>query len=228
MKLLSPDARPARGLAVCLALVAGYVDAYGLRAFATYVSFMSGNTTQTGTLLGQGQFTAAVTSALAIMAFVAGSVAGTWLSHTGWRHSRQFLFGLVALALAAVIALTQLGALDTAAGIATLSLAMGMANTTLSRVGGEPVSLTFVTGDLNRIGGHLAMAVRRTPLPEAQGPWDTHLRRAGLLASVWVSFLTGAVLCGAATAHLGVLALLLPLVILLALAACNPPSAADR
>jgi 3-hydroxyisobutyrate dehydrogenase-like beta-hydroxyacid dehydrogenase/uncharacterized membrane protein YoaK (UPF0700 family) len=194
------------------------VDGYGLRAFATYVSFMSGNTTQTGLLTGQGGLAAALPSALVIVFFVAGSFAGTWLTHSGRRHSRRLLFGVVASLLAVVLGLTQLGALDSAAGIGTLSLAMGMMNTTLSRVGGEPVSLTFVTGELNRIGSHLALALKRAPLQDAQGMWDTHLRRAGLLARVWAGFLAGAVLSGAATSCFGARALLPPSLLLLALA----------
>jgi uncharacterized membrane protein YoaK (UPF0700 family) len=42
--------------------------------------------------------------------------------------------------------------------IAMLSLVMGMMNPALSKVGAESVSLTFVTGTLSRIGGHLAAA----------------------------------------------------------------------
>jgi uncharacterized membrane protein YoaK (UPF0700 family) len=217
MKLLSPDARSERRLAVCLALIAGYVDAYALRVFATYVSFMSGNTTQTGALTGRGKLASALFPALAIAFFVAGSVAGAWLTLSGRRHSRWLLFGVVSTLLAVVIGLTQLGVLGAATGIATLSLAMGMLNTTLSRVGGEPASLTFVTGDLSRIGSHLALSARRAPLPDAQGQWDTHLHRAGLLARVWAGFLAGAALSGAATSYFGVLALLAPLLILLAL-----------
>ena len=95
---------------------------------------------------------------------------------------------------------------------------MGMMNTTLSHLGAEPMNLTFVTGTLNKLGRHLALAVKRATLPDAQGPWDTHLRRAGLLASVWAGFLTGAVLSGAANSCFGVRALLGPFLILLALA----------
>jgi uncharacterized membrane protein YoaK (UPF0700 family) len=218
MKLVSPDARTHRRLAVGLALVAGYVDAYGLLALGTYVSFMSGNTTQTGALAGQGRLAAALPSALAIVCFVGGSFAGTWLTQSGRRHARRLLFGVVSTLLAVVIGLTQLGVSDAAAGIATLGLAMGMVNTTLSRIGGEPVSLTFVTGDLNRIGSHLALAVKRAPLPDAGGPWDTHLRRVGVLASAWTGFLVGAALSGAATPYLGEHALLPPFLVLLALA----------
>jgi uncharacterized membrane protein YoaK (UPF0700 family) len=227
MKLLSPNARAERWLAGWLALVAGYVDAYGLRAFGTYVSFMSGNTTQTGALLGEGQFAAALPSGLALVCFVAGCGAGTWLAHSGRPQAPRLLYGAAATLLAAVIGITQLGALDAVAGIAVLSLAMGMVTTTLSRVGGEPVSLTFVTGDLSRIGSHLALALRRAPLPDAQGSWDTHLRRAGLLASVWAVFLVGAALSASATSYCGVLALLSPLLILLALALFAAPSASE-
>ena len=78
MKLLSPDARAERRLAICLALIAGYVDAYGVIALGAYVSFMSGNTTQTGLLTGQGKVVAALPSALAIVFFLAGVLAGTW------------------------------------------------------------------------------------------------------------------------------------------------------
>ncbi len=112
----------------------------------------------------------------------------------------------------------QPGALDANVGIAMLTLAMGLMNTTLSQIGAEPVNLTFVTGTLNKIARHLALAVRRAPLADAQGPWDTHLGRAGVMASVWAGFVTGAMVSGAATSHFGVWILLLPVLLLLALA----------
>ncbi len=204
-------------LAICLALIAGYVDAYGLIALGAYVSFMSGNTTQTGLLTGQGKVVAALPSAQAIAFFVAGVFAGTWLVHSGLRHSRRLLFGVVAAFLAMLISASQLGSLNAGVSIATLSLAMGLMNTTLSRVGAEPMNLTFVTGTLNKLGRHLALAVKRVPLPDAQGPWDTHFCRACLMASVWAGFLTGAVLSGAAEPELGVWTLLPPVLVLLAL-----------
>ena len=182
---------------------------------------MSGNTTQTGSLTGQGNVAAALPSALAIVFFLFGSFGGNWLTHSGLRHSGRLLFGAVATLLAVIIGITQLGMLDAEVGIAALSLAMGLMNTTLSRVGAEPVSLTFVTGTLiTSCAHHLAapLSVLRIALADAQGPsWDTHLRRAGLLASVWAGFLTGAVLSAAAIRYFGVWVLLAPLLILLAL-----------
>jgi uncharacterized membrane protein YoaK (UPF0700 family) len=93
-----------------------------------------------------------------------------------------------------------------------------MRNTTLSQVGGEAVSLTFVTGDLARIARHLAMAIIRAPVQGARGLWDTHVYRALIVTRVWGGFLTGALLSGAATPHFGVWVLLLPFLILLGLA----------
>jgi uncharacterized membrane protein YoaK (UPF0700 family) len=218
MKLQSPDVRAERRLAICLALMAGYVDAYGLVVLSTYVSFMSGNTTQTGAMTGQGNLAAALPSTVAIVFFVAGCFAGTWLIHSELRYSRQLLFGVAAALLAVVVGGTQLAPLDAEVCIATLSLAMGMMNTTLGKVGAEPVSLTFVTGTLNKLAQHLALAIRKVPLHNALGPWETHFSRAWLLASVWASFLTGAVLSGAAILYFGVWVLLAPFLILLALA----------
>lgn len=217
-ELLSPDARAERRLAVGLALIAGYVDAYGLLTFGTYVSFMSGNTTHAGLQTGQGKFAAVVPFGVAIVAFVAGAFAATWLAHCGLRRWRRLLYAVVALLLAVVIPLTRWGTPPATIDLAVLSLGMAMMNRTLSHVGPEHVNLTYVTGALNKIGGHLALAVTRTPLPDPQGPWDSHLRRAAILASVWAGFLMGATLSAALAGTFGVWLLLPPAAILLALA----------
>jgi uncharacterized membrane protein YoaK (UPF0700 family) len=214
-------------LAAGLAMIAGYVDAYGYITFKTYLSFMSGNTTQTGSQLGQGDLAAALPSLLAIVSFVIGAFTGTWLTHSGTHQSRRLWFGVVAALLAVSIGLTPLGWSGGAVGIATLSVAMGLMNTALSHVGAQSVSLTFVTGTLVRMGTHLALAVTRAPLPDARGPWDAHGRRAFLLLGVWAGFLTGALLGGAATSRVGVWVLLLPLLILLALAVFSRAQSAN-
>src|SRR2546427_6839069 len=76
-------------LAAALAMIAGYVDAYGYLTFKTYLSFMSGNTTQTGFLTGQGDVAAAMPSLLAIVSFLLGVFTGTSLTcsgtHRSWR-----------------------------------------------------------------------------------------------------------------------------------------------
>jgi uncharacterized membrane protein YoaK (UPF0700 family) len=218
--LASPNGKDrAEGiLAAFLALIAGYVDAYGIVALGVYVSFMSGNTTQTCAQTGQGHFAAALPSALAIIFFVIGNFAGALLTHSGLPCSRRPLLGAVAALLAVIMGITSSVSLNAEVAIAVVALAMGMMNTTLSEVGGEAVSLTFVTGDLARIARHLAMAIIRAPVQGARGSWDTHLYRAFIVTRVWGGFLTGALLSGAATPHLGVWVLLLPFMMLLVLA----------
>ena len=71
------QARNAELLAAALALIAGFIDAYGMITYGVYVSFMSGNTTQTGYQTAEGAFGPASLSALAILFFVVGSFAGT-------------------------------------------------------------------------------------------------------------------------------------------------------
>jgi uncharacterized membrane protein YoaK (UPF0700 family) len=205
-------------LAACLAMIAGFVDAYGIINYNTYLSFMSGNTTQTGYKIGQGKIAAVVPSALAIVFFLCGSFAGALLAHSAVRRSRRLVFVVVAASLALIFGLTHLGFLSGGVHISVLSFAMGLSNTALSRVGAETVSLTFMTGTLSRLGVHLAMAVRRLPVPDSQGTWDTHMHRALNLAGIWAGFIAGALLSGAATPHFGVWVLFFPMLILLALA----------
>ena len=219
-------ARSQERLAYGLATIAGFVDAYGIMTYGVYVSFMSGNTTQTGYNAGLGAFSAAAPSALAILFFVGGSFAGTLLTQFAGRRARRLVFGVVAAALAAIIGFSQLGSLSAGVHIAIACFGMGVMNTTLSRVGAQSVSLTFVTGTLSRVGSNLALAFRRAPLPDAQGPWDTHLRRAMLLARIWAGFLAGALLSGAATPRFGAWVLLAPVLILATMAVFDRPAGA--
>jgi uncharacterized membrane protein YoaK (UPF0700 family) len=205
-------------LAVTLAMIAGFVDAYGIMTYDTYVSFMSGNTTHTGYKAGQGDWWAAVLSALAIVFFIGGSFAGASLAHFGVQRIRRLIFGAVAILLALIVGFTQLGFLSHGVPIAVLGFAMGAMDTALSRVGTQNASLTFVTGTLSRIGVQLALAVQHAPLPDRQGPWDSHLYRTFLMAGIWAGFLAGALLSGMATPRFGVWVLLVPALILSVLA----------
>jgi len=217
MKLLLYETRVEWALAIFLALIAGYLDGYGLLVLGTYVSFMSGNTTIAGLKSGQGNFQAALPSAIAIVSFVTGSFLGNLFGQSRLRHSHHLIFGVIAGLLATVAGLERHGLWNGTAEITMLSLAMGMMNPALSKVGAESVSLTFVTGTLNRIGSHLAAAAGRKPLPEGQGPGDSHLARAGIGASVWSGFLVGAGLSGMAASYFRMWALLPPCVAMIAM-----------
>src|SRR5258708_33951143 len=146
MKLLFYETRVEWALAIFLALIAGYLDGYGLLVLGTYVSFMSGNTTFTGLKSGQGHFHAALPSAIAILSFVTGSFLGNLFTQSRLRHSHRLIFGVIASLLATVAGLQWHGPRDVPSEVALLSLAMGMLNPALSKVAAESVSLPSVTG----------------------------------------------------------------------------------
>jgi uncharacterized membrane protein YoaK (UPF0700 family) len=231
MKLLSDETRVRWALAVLFSLIAGYLDGYGLLVLGTYVSFMSGNTTFAGLKSGQGNFQAALPPAIAVVFFIIGSFLGNLFTESRLRYSHRLIFGAIAGLLAIVAGLEWDGARNIPSEIAMLSLAMGMMNPALSKVGAESVSLTFVTGTLSRLGGHLAAAAGRKPLPDGRGPGDSHLARARIDASVWSGFLIGAGLSGVAGSHFRIWALLPPCVLMIALglfSECPPPSPEKR
>ncbi len=207
--------------AALLALIAGYVDAYAFVKYRLYVSFMSGNTTQTGSQAGQAMFVEAGHSLFPIPCFVIGVFVGTVLAHSNLRHPLRVILGVVASMLAMGIAAGLFLSRPGWVSVALLSLAMGTMSTTITRVGDQAVSVSYVTGSLTNMMQHVALAVRNVPLPRPQGSWDTHGWRARLLASVWTAFFTGTVLAGVALPRFGAWTLLLPIFVLFAMAAAT-------
>jgi len=83
-------------------MIAGFLDAYGMITYHTYLSFMSGNTTQAGYEIGQGKFGPALYSVLlAIVFFVGGSFAGTLLARSSVQRIRRLVFAAIAASLKA-------------------------------------------------------------------------------------------------------------------------------
>lgn len=185
--------------AICLATVAGYTDGYGLRQFNTFISFMSGNTTIAGVSVGEQKFHAALPEAVAIIFFLVGTFLGHWIVVGKYRHSHRIVLLTSAAFMAAFVILNLRVAFIAEVGIALLSASMGIMNPAVARIGAESVNLTFVTGALNKLGNHLALAARGTPPQDAQGSRDTHLRRAGLEGGLWLAFCAGAIFAGVVT-----------------------------
>jgi uncharacterized membrane protein YoaK (UPF0700 family) len=207
---------------VLLTLIAGYVDGYGYITYSTFLSFMSGNTTQSGYKIGEGKLTAAIPPLTAILFFVLGAFTGTLLAHSGTRRSRRLVLLLAASLLTLIVGVLEVSSIPNYLQIATLCLAMGAMNTLLGQVGAEQVNLTYVTGTLSKIGRYLALAVKHAPLPDAQGPWDTHKRRAVMLVIIWSAFFLGALLAGTAAPRFGARTLMPAVLVLFMLAVSNP------
>ena len=147
----------ARGLAIGLAALAGYVDAMGFLSLGGfYVAFMSGNST----LLSIGMATGAETRiALAggmVAAFLAGVVLGTLVGRVVVLRAFGVLVG-VALLLTAAWVLHRADA-GAAAGV-VLAFAMGAENTVFSKEGQSGIGLTYMTGTLVRLGQRMAEAL---------------------------------------------------------------------
>jgi uncharacterized membrane protein YoaK (UPF0700 family) len=212
--------------AACLALISGYVDSYALVKFGVYASFMTGNTTTAGMHAGQSNLAAAGHSLLPIPMFLLGILAGTLLMQADRRHALPRLSELVAAMLAVGVAAAYF-AWPESLSIVILSFAMGVMNTSILQVGGQTVGVGYMTGDLNNLAQHLAMGIKCAPVAQAQGSWDTHWRRASLLAGLWIAFLGGAVLGAACGSRLAVWTLLLPALMLLVFALAERDTISD-
>lgn len=210
---------------MALALVAGFVDAYAIINHEVFVSFMSGNTTHIGQHLGDAGFLLAWQNVLPIIMFVAGGFVGTLILHAGISMPARWALLLVAALIALSLILSAPGLLANWLEVTFLAFAMGAMNPTVSHVNGESVGLTYVTGTLNKIGQHLAMAVRGIPVPGAKGPWDTNIRRITVLLGVWFCFLLGAFFGAVGAYQIDEWALVVPVVLVLAIAILFPPSA---
>jgi len=197
------SARIQERLMMCLAMIAGYCDSYGLLHFKTYVSFMSGNTTQTGFALGQQNFPSALIAFTAILFFCIAIVVATILSGCAWYKSTWMTFVSVAVLLALCEGLVTYCHLNKYAGVALLSFAIGYLNNVLTHIGAQSVNPDFVTGNLNNSMKHIASAIKGKPLSDSKGPWDTHRRRAGQLLAVWCCFVGGACICVVIAGWLG-------------------------
>jgi uncharacterized membrane protein YoaK (UPF0700 family) len=209
-----------------LALISGYVDSYALVKFGVYASFMTGNTTSAGVHAGQFDWAAARHSLLPIPMFVLGILAGTLLTHGDRRRALPRLSALVAAMLTVGVAAAYF-AWPGWLSIVIVSFAMGLMNTSILQVGGQTVGIGYMTGDLNNLAQHVAMGIRSAPVVEAQGSWDTHWRRASLLGGLWIAFLSGAVVGAALGSRLAVWTLLVPALMLLALALAGRDSISD-
>jgi uncharacterized membrane protein YoaK (UPF0700 family) len=139
---------------VCLAALAGYVDALGfLFMRGLYVSFMSGNSTRFAAEIGQAHWHAAAATAGLIGAFLFGVILAQLVAA---RHLALDL-AAVGVLLAAAAGLHWLG--YTWPVIALMTIAMGVENCALDRDGDVALSLTYVTGTLVRLGRSIASAL---------------------------------------------------------------------
>lgn len=171
-----------------LSCLAGMTDAIGLIAAGSFVSFMSGNTTNLGLAVAALDTRHAGRLAAVLLLFVLGSALGEALAQRA-RHPRPAVLGAVAMLLTAACAGLYLAdhglgpaeAWRQAARLVAV-LAMGVLNAAFEKVDGQSVGLTYVTGALARLGQALGRyaATRQT-------------QRAGPHLAAFFGLLAGAV-----------------------------------
>lgn len=188
-------------IAVGLSFLAGFVDALGFMHLGGYfVAFMSGNTTQMAAALPDGLAGAVIPASL-IGLFVAGVIAGTLME-------QRFSSSLGLLALAALLGLAAAFSamkLDDIAVLAT-PFVMGAMNTVL-RTGQGGMAVTYMTGNLVKLGQTIVAVF------QGGGAW-------GWLPFLllWLAMITGVVSGVIAYGEIGLIALWLPTIGLIALA----------
>jgi uncharacterized membrane protein YoaK (UPF0700 family) len=181
------DSRRDVALACALIALAGYVDGIGfLHLGGLFVSFMSGNSTQMGVSLAEGNWWGAAAALGLIASFVAGAAAGSLIvMGLGAKSQRWVLLAEAALLAAAALCYT-FGRSD--AAVAAIALAMGMENAVF-QINGSGLGLTYVTGTLVKVGQLAAKALTGG----TRWAWAPDLL-------LWVALVTGSV-CGALAYH---------------------------
>lgn len=179
-------------IAICLAALAGFVDALAFTSLGGFfASFMSGNTTRLGVGLGGGLPGDAAVAASLVMSFVSGVIVASVV--TRWRQARfrESVMVLVTalLAAAAAVAVLMPGPMV----LIFLAMAMGCENGILNRDGEVTVGVTYMTGSLVRMGQKLAGALMGDP---DRWGWTLYLM-------LWLGFLAGVVMGAASHARWG-------------------------
>jgi len=195
-------------LAMALVAIAGWVDAAGyLQLGGLFVSFMSGNSTQLGVGLGRGQWPAAAEAVAVIGVFVLGAFVGELIAiRAGAQHRRVVL--LIEAVLLATVLLFPHRAGEFSAAAFPMTLALGIQNAALHRVGNRKVSLTYVTCTLVRFGQQVATQIAGRGEP---GAWHSDL-------AAWLAMVAGAIAGAIAFANIDLKCLAVPAVVLVALA----------
>lgn len=198
-------------LAIFLALIAGYIDATGLIKWKTYVSFMSGNTTQLGAAFFSDKFGTVITSFTVIAGFFIGIYAGTCLSL--WKQNKNpiLIFCLVSGNLIFYSIIDYFYNINSVLSISIVGFAMGLMNTIVTSVGNQKVNTDFVTGTLNSLARNTAMLTMTKDKAEKKASRSNAIH----LLLLWIGFFSGAFTAPFLLDDLGKWALILPALLLI-------------
>lgn len=188
-KILLPDktVRTKEKLAVFLAFIAEYTDATGLIQWKTYVSFMSGNTTQLGAAVFSEKYGVIISSVIVISFFLVGIYTGTCLSLSKKFRSTKMIFTVSGIMILYSIT-DYYEHIANEVSIAVIGFSMGLMNTIVTSVGNQKINTDFVTGTLNSLARTAALFVMSDHAEERK---EYKINIFHLLF-LWMGFLSGA------------------------------------
>ena len=230
-------------LALLLAWVAGYADAFGwLKLNHIFTSHMSGNSVSTGTLFAQHQYSHSVTHAYPILLFGCGFIIGAVLENATRRLQIRRRFSLAAgLEAALLLAFLQIGKNSSAAKgllttgsttfyllISLLAGAMGIQSAALRRVRGQSIRTPFVTGMLTQSLENAVLLIfslydrlRNATSPETAEESRDCLGRTIFYGGIWLLFVVGAICGGYGEVSWDFAAMSVPLAVLAFIIICD-------
>lgn len=205
--------RREKALAVVLAATAGFVDAVGfLEVGGYFVSFMSGNSTRMVVDLAAGDLGAAGIAAVVLVSFFCGAAGGALVTRRRNLDDRPAVLGLVAVLLLTALLLdlvTGYAVFGVPVGLAAAAAAMGAMNSVFHSRGEVSLGVTYMTGAVVKSAHRLVDAL-------FGGSWAPYRQQVAL----WSSLVSGGVLGAVLQVYLGVGALgVAALVVLAALVA---------
>ncbi|MDQ0594532.1 uncharacterized membrane protein YoaK (UPF0700 family) [Chryseobacterium ginsenosidimutans] len=207
----SEQIRTQERLAIFLALIAGYIDATGVIKWKTYVSFMSGNTTQLGTALSTDKSAIIITSFTVIACFLIGIYAATCLSLWKKTRSKVLPFYIVSGILIFYTIIAYFYHINVISSIAIIGFSMGIMNTIVTSVGSQKVNTDFVTGTLNSLARNTAML----SMTKDKAEKEEYKSNAIHLLLLWIGFLSGAFIAPFLLDYLGKWTFILPATLLM-------------
>jgi uncharacterized membrane protein YoaK (UPF0700 family) len=205
---------PTRREGLVLSSVAGAVDGIGYVLLHVFTAHITGNTVHLGAEVGRLDLSGAARPAFAIAAFLVGVGLGAAAREVSTQHGmpeRVVVFALCGSLLAVFLALGEAvaDAAPTAARFYALAapaaLAMGCQNAVMPRVGGRRVR-TYITGTMTEFVEAVVAAARASPSRRADS-----VERASDLCAVWLAYLVGGIVSGAAGVRWGVATALFPI-----------------
>jgi uncharacterized membrane protein YoaK (UPF0700 family) len=248
---VSPKQEPRVGekawLALVLALTAGCVDAVSYMVlWKVFTAHMSGNSASAAVHAGEDRIAEACHRAFPIPLFVFGVALGAALSEALARNGRRRIFA-VAVGLEAALLLLFLlwggtilndGKIPEEPAwrfyllVALPTLAMGVQNASLRRVGNATVRTTYISGMLCNFAEQSVQSLfwLRDQWSAQRGRRGDWLRRFAVQPSVahlclqggiWLAFVAGALFGVGATLRWGLLSLMGPIVCLSIIAICD-------